>query len=90
MLRKILRLAADLGTIRCEELARALDTSPELVRLALAELARRDYLQAVVPGCSTACEYCPLHAACHYRRQPRIWMLTRKGAAWAEEQPILC
>ena len=59
MLRNILRLAADLGTIRCEELARALDTSPELVRLALAELARRDYLQAVVPGCSTACEYCP-------------------------------
>jgi predicted ArsR family transcriptional regulator len=81
MLRTILRLAADLGTIRCEELARALNTSPELVRLALAELARRDYLQAVAPDCSTACEHCPLRAAFLYRRQPRVWVITRKGAA---------
>ncbi len=40
-------LAVNLGTIRSEELARALNTSPELVRLALVELTRRDYLQAV-------------------------------------------
>jgi hypothetical protein len=89
MLKTILRLAAELGTIRCKELARALDASPELVGLALAELARRDYLQAVVPGCSNACEHCPLRAACHYRRQPRVWMLTRKGAAWVADEPIL-
>lgn len=88
MLKNILRLAAALGTIRCEELARALDTSPELVRLALAELARRDYLQAVAPGCSIACEHCPLHAACLYRHQPRVWMLTLKGAAWVVEESI--
>lgn len=86
MLGNILRLAADCGTIRCEELALALDTSPELVRLALAELVRHDYLQTVVRGCSTACEHCPLRAACLYRRQPRVWMLTGKGAAWLAEE----
>jgi hypothetical protein len=87
MLRKILRLAADLGSIRCEELARALHTTPELVRLALAELARGDYLQTVEPGCSPACEHCSVRAACHYRRQSRVWMLTRKGAAWVADEP---
>ncbi len=83
MLREVLRLAVERGTTRSEELARALDTSPELVALALAELVRRDYLRTVVPGCSTACENCPLRAACLYRRHPRVWTLTRKGEAWA-------
>ena len=87
MLRNILRLAGDFGTIRREELARALDTSPELVDLALEELARRNYLQAVVPEWSTACAHCPLRAACLYRRQPRVWVLTRKGAAWMADEP---
>jgi len=88
MLREVLRLAVERGTTRSDELARALDTSPELVCLLLAELTRRDYLQAVVPGCSTACEHCPLRAACLYRRHARVWMLTRKGKAWVAEEPI--
>lgn len=85
MLCKILRLTAERGGIRCKDLARALDTSPDIVRLALADLVRRDYLQAV-PGCSCVCENCLLRAACHYRRQPQVWMLTRKGEAWTREQ----
>ena len=86
MLRKMLRLTAERDAISTEELARALDTSPELVRLALAELARRDLLQAMVPGCSTACERCSLHAACQYHHQPLVWILTRKGEAWMEDE----
>jgi hypothetical protein len=88
VLKRVLRLAVERGSARSEELARALDTSPELVCLALAELAGRDYLQSVISGCSTACDGCPLGAACLYRRHPRVWMLTRKGAAWAAEEPI--
>ena len=84
MFRRILRLVAETGSIRCEELAQALDTSPEIVRLALAELARRDYLQ-VISECGATCEHCPIHAACHYRCQPQLWMLTDKGAAWIRE-----
>lgn len=82
MLKDVLRLAVAWSTISSEDLARALGTSPELVRLVLEELVRRGYLQAVVPGCSIACERCPLHDACLYRRQPRVWMLTRKGEPW--------
>jgi len=86
MLSEVLRLAIERGTTSSEELARALDTSPELVHVALEELARRDYLQAVVPGCSAACERCPLRAACLFRRQPRVWTLTRKGEAWVAKE----
>jgi hypothetical protein len=88
MLREVLRLAVERGTTRIEELAPALHTSPDLVRLALAELVRRDYLQAVVPGCSTTCEHCPLRVACVYRRQPRVWMLTCKGEIWGRTNPF--
>lgn len=53
--------------------------SPELVRLVLEELVRRDYLRALAPGCSGGCGCCPLRAACLYRGRPRVWMLTGKG-----------
>jgi len=81
MLREVLRLAVERGTLNSAELARALDTGVELVDVMLEELVRRDYLQAVLPGCSAACERCPLRAACLYRCRPRVWMLTRKGEA---------
>lgn len=80
MLNELLRLAAERGTASHEELARALDTSPELVSVMLEELVRRGRLRDVVPDCAKPCERCPLHAACLYRRQPRFWMLAHKGA----------
>ena len=79
MLEKILRLAVGKGTAKTTELARELDVTPALVRKMLEELTQRGYLEAVVPGCSMPCERCPLHAACAYRNQPRIWVLTQKG-----------
>jgi hypothetical protein len=88
MFKEVLRLAIERNTISSEELALALDTSPELVHLMLEELVRRDYLQAVVRGCSAACKRCPLRGACLHCRQSRIWMLTCKGAAWVAEEPI--
>jgi Mn-dependent DtxR family transcriptional regulator len=81
MLRAILRLILDRGSASCEELARTLDVNPELTRLALEELERRDYIRAVAAGGATACERCPLRGACLYRHAPRIWTVTRKGEA---------
>ncbi len=78
----MLRLAVERGTTSPEDLARSLDTSPELVRMALAELVRRDYLQAVVPDHSTVCKHCPTRVVCLYRGHPGVWTLTRKGEAW--------
>jgi len=79
MFRKILRLAVERGTARNDDLARDLNMSPELLRLVLEQLVRRDYLRALVPGCSVGCGCCPLRTACLYRGRPRVWMLTSEG-----------
>ena len=79
MLETLLRLAAGKGTANTSELAHELDVTPALVREMLEEMTQRGYLEAVVSNCSTPCERCPLHAACAYHNQPRIWSLTRKG-----------
>jgi hypothetical protein len=88
MLRQLLHLAAQRGTIRSQELARSLGTSPELVDLALAELVRQDCLEAADAGGSNPCQRCPLRAACLHRCQPRIWTITRKGIAWGASVPL--
>jgi hypothetical protein len=79
MFRKVLRLTIERGTSRSDDLARDLNISPELLRLVLEELVRRDYLRALVPGCSAGCGCCPLRTACLYRSRPRVWMLTGKS-----------
>lgn len=79
MFRKLLRLGIERRTTRSDDLARDLNMSPKLLRLALEELVRRDYLRALVPSCSAGCGCCPLRAACLHRGRPRGWVLTSKG-----------
>ena len=79
MLRKLLCLAAGLGTARSSELAQALDVSPALAQQMIEVLERGGYLNSVAQGCSIPCERCPLDAACLFLNQPRIWVLTEKG-----------
>ena len=86
MLKTLLRLAVDKGTAKTSELAHDLHMTPELVRQMLEELERQGYLEAVVPGCSRPCERCPLHAACVYRNQPCVWVLTKKGDKYLARQ----
>lgn len=79
MLETLLRIVATKGTADCSELARMLGVSSALTENMLDELTRQGYLKAVVGECSVPCERCPLRTACLFRRQPRIWSLTRKG-----------
>jgi predicted ArsR family transcriptional regulator len=79
MIRKLLRLAAAMGTARSSELAQALGVSPEIAQQMLDVLERAGYLNSVVHGCSIPCQRCPLHMACLFRNGPRIWVLTEKG-----------
>jgi Zn finger protein HypA/HybF involved in hydrogenase expression len=80
MLRQLLQLAADRGTANTHELALQLGVSTAMVSELIEELVSRGYLHAVVPGCSLACEQCPLHVACRRKDQARTWVLTSKGA----------
>ena len=79
MIRKLLRLAAGLGTARSSELAQTLGVSLALAQQMLETLERDGYLNSVVQGCSIPCKRCPLHAACLFRNEPRIWVLAEKG-----------
>jgi predicted ArsR family transcriptional regulator len=81
MLRQLLRLVASAGTLDLKDLATELGTSKPMVAQMLEALQRQGYLQAVVPGCGSPCEHCPLQPLCLYRRQPRVWRLTDKGRA---------
>lgn len=82
MLRQLLQLAVERGSVELTELAQVLGTSPEMVQQMIESLQREGYLHSVVQGCQQPCERCPLKTACLYRRHPRIWALTEKGARW--------
>ncbi|MCK5359662.1 MAG: hypothetical protein KAJ95_03500 [Gammaproteobacteria bacterium] len=79
MLEILLRIVASKGTECSAELARRLGVSHALMENMLDELTRQGYLKAVVGECSVPCERCPMHAACLFDRQARIWALSRKG-----------
>jgi hypothetical protein len=85
LLETLLRQVADSGTANVAELARQLQVPPPVVQLMLEQLVRLDYLRTVLTG-ATACERCPFHAACAYRQQARIWVMTAKGAGYLERQ----
>lgn len=75
----LLRIVASKGTESSAELARRLGVSHTLMENMLDELTRQGYLKAVVGECSVPCERCPMHAACLFGRQARIWALSGKG-----------
>jgi len=88
MFREIIHLTSERGSVCLEALSRLLDTSPELVRMALSELGKHGYLRLMAPSsCTNSVGPCPVHPARSPCRQPSIWMLTHKGERLlAEEQ----
>jgi len=79
MLETLLRIVASKGTESSSELARRLGATRMLTENMLDELTRQGYLKVVVGGCSVPCERCPMHTACLFRGQARIWALSRKS-----------
>ncbi|HPW54316.1 MAG: hypothetical protein KA072_01145 [Thermoanaerobaculaceae bacterium] len=78
MLERLLdRLAA--GVTSVPELARSLDTSPELVEMMLEDLARRGLVQAV-ESCGGACQRCGV-AGCLSSWRGRAWTVAAPSRA---------
>ena len=80
MLKNLLRIAAERGTVNSLELAQRLNVSRAMVDGMLEELTQRGYLNAMEQNCSITCEQCPLYRACLHGYPPRLWLLTPKGA----------
>lgn len=84
MLEALLRIVASKGTAASPELARRLNVSYALLESMLDELTRQGLLKVVAGGGSDSCRRCPLSSACLYRREGRIWALSRKGERWLD------
>jgi hypothetical protein len=65
------------------ELAAAIDASPEMVEVMVAELERHGLLQRA-GECGTVCSGCPAEPACDPGTQGSAWMLTTAGRRYAE------
>lgn len=64
MLNQLLTLLREGGTHRVSDLARELDTTPELVEMMLEDLARRGYLKRMGGSCTDQCVGCPMAGVC--------------------------
>jgi len=80
-----LQLAVRRATASSAELAHALGVSTALVEPMLEELAQRGYLRLFAPGHAQPCERCPARAACLYRSQAPVWVLSAKGQGLATD-----
>lgn len=73
MLEKLLDLITHAGIYKTSELARRLDTSPELIELALETLRQRGYLQAVESCAEGQCGGCAVSKGCQALKA-RLWV----------------
>jgi len=87
MLSRLLNLLHEGGTRRISDLARELDTTPELVEAMLEDLTRMGYVKRVTSQCSEKCSGCPMSDTCaaggslEDGRSGEIWVLAENQGA---------
>lgn len=74
MLDQLLEILKAGGTHRVSDLARALDTTPELVEMMLEDLSRAGYVKPVAT-CTEDCASCPLANSCIPAQPGTAWTL---------------
>jgi hypothetical protein len=82
MLNRLLELLQAGGTHRVADLARQLETTPELVEVMLEDLARMGYLKPVGGECGEGCAGCSLAGLCA-AGSPSISPGAGGGQVWA-------
>jgi hypothetical protein len=79
MLNRLLELLRAGGTHRVADLARFLETTPELVEVMLEDLGRMGYLKRVSGECVEKCTSCPMAGLCAAGEVGQVWTLTENG-----------
>ncbi len=85
MLERLLDLLQAGGTRSVDDLARILDTSPELVQAMLENLGRMGYLKTIDSTCNTQCGGCPLARSCGVGTGSKAWTLAERSVSRARE-----
>ena len=78
MLDRLLELLRAGGTLRIDDLARELDTTPALVEAMLDDLGRMGYLKRVSGGCGAECSACSLAGSCAVGGGGQVWTFTER------------
>ncbi len=76
MLERLLELVQAGGTRHIDDLARELDTTPELVQAMLENLSRMGYLKAVDGACNAKCRDCALACSCGVGAGSKVWTIS--------------
>ena len=87
MLNQLLDLLRAGGIHRIADLARALETTPELVEVMLEDLVRMGYLRQVGGQCGQSCAGCSLAGLCAAGEAGQVWALTEKGDSLSVTTP---
>ncbi len=81
MLNRLLELLREGGTRQVADLARELETTPELVQVMLEDLTRMGHLRRGEGECGEQCGACPMAGLCAAGYGGQLWVLTEKGAS---------
>lgn len=84
MINRLLELLRAGGTRRVADLARELDTTPELVEMMLEDLCRMGHLKRVGGECGGKCAACPVAGLCAVGGDEQLWALTGRGMGEGE------
>jgi hypothetical protein len=75
MLDRILLLMKRGGTLTLDQMARELDTTPEVVSGMIDYMTRQGWLRTMSASCDSACSACLFARDCLRSDQQRIWMM---------------
>jgi Mn-dependent DtxR family transcriptional regulator len=74
MVERLLNLLQRGGTITIDQLARELETSPEVVSGMIDHMARQGWLKSLVENCHVACAGCAVARECGRGEKARTWV----------------
>ena len=75
MLDKLMAVMQRGGTITIDQVARELNTTPEVAAGMLEHLARTGWLRDLTSDCGRACGGCALAGECGPRKRGRVWQV---------------
>jgi predicted ArsR family transcriptional regulator len=73
MLDRLLALLKRGGTVTIAQMARELDTSPEMVSGMIEHMTRQGWLRSMSASCDSACSACTFARDCVRVEQGRVW-----------------
>ncbi|MFN8597471.1 MAG: FeoC-like transcriptional regulator [Anaerolineae bacterium] len=78
MLEKLTSILKRGGTVTVDQMARELDTSPQLVSQMLDHMTSAGWLRQLEASCASTCDECVFVRDCQRSTQGRVWQVGRQ------------